>query len=314
METRCRRSKRPSQRRQISGRFAFLAFLVFGLSASVSVRAGTFTSLNTAADYSVLQFNASGSGQTQLSISGGSTDVNGPLGSAENTNVNFSGVAPSGPLYQSSVNTGGNNYNGATPVTGPSVASALAQAVSDAQTASANNAVLTATQTINSVIVGGETITGNGGLNVVDLTKGVNMTSGSVLTISGDANDVFVINVDSQFVSNNGASVVLNGVMANQILWNYLGSLAATFTGGNLSNTWEGTVLAPYAQISAQDRTFNGALIAGDSISMTSNPVLNFQAFRVPMTAAPEPASVATALLGGGLVFGGVGLRKLRRR
>jgi choice-of-anchor A domain-containing protein len=249
--------------------------------------AGTIN-LGQADNYVVLQYNASGSGQTQFSISGGSTVLSGPLGSAANTKVNFSGNPPTGPLYQSTINTGGDNYNGLTPITGAAVNSQLAQAVSDAINASIAASALTPTKTISTVINGGQTFTGNGGVNVIDLTAGINMTGASGITISGSASDVFIINVSSQFVSNNGTSVTLTGgVTASDILWNYLGTSDASFTGGGLPQTWDGTVLSPNAKISAHDRTFNGALIAGNDISITSNPVVNFEAF-API---PEPAS-----------------------
>jgi choice-of-anchor A domain-containing protein len=267
------------------------AACALGLAIPAFASAGTMLNLGQAADYVVLQYNASGSGQTQFSISGGSTIVTGPLGSAANTNVNFSGNPPGGPLYQSTVNTGGDNYNGLTPIQGSAINTQLSTAVSNATSASSTAAGMTATQTIASTITGGQTFTGNGGVNVIDLTGGINMTGSSGITISGSASDEFIINVSSQFVSNNGTSVTLTGgVTANDIIWNYLGTSAVSFTGGSVSgNTWDGTVLAPDAQIMAHDRTFNGALISGENISITSNPVINYYPFVSPV---PEPSSL----------------------
>jgi choice-of-anchor A domain-containing protein len=284
--------------------------LSFGILHSNQALASSLD-LGAAANYVILQYNQSGSGQTQFSISGGSTVLNGPLGSAANTRVNFSGMPPSGPLYQSSVNTGGDNYNTLTPVTGATVDAALASAVSTAQSQATYYAGLTLTQSDSNVVSGGETFTGNGGVNVIGLTNGINMTNGSAITISGSANDVFIFDVSSQFVSNNGGSIVLTGgVTADDILWNYTGTSAAAFTGGSVgSNYWDGTVLAPYAQINLHDRSFNGAYISGQNISITSNPAINFMPF-TPPSSVPEPATYATTL---GALLCVVGLVRRRR-
>lgn len=285
------------------GRQAWLAILIIATLAASSAQAGFFMGIGTASNYAVLQFNENApystspsASQTQFSISGGSTIVNGPLGAAAYTKVNFSGNPPAGPLYQSTVGTtSGNSYNGITPIQSSVVNATLDQAVKDAINGSTSAAALAATQTISTAITGGETITGYGGLNVIDLTKGINMTGSSGITISGNANAMFVINVDSKFVSNNGTSVTLTGgVTANHILWNYLGTSAAAFTGGGLTQTWEGTILSVDAQIQAHDRTFDGALISGQNISITSNPVLNYQ----PLTAVPAPPSIVAFSLG----------------
>jgi hypothetical protein len=296
------------------------------LTVSSAARAGLVT-LGEAANYAVLQYNDGTATQMTFSISGGSTAVTGNnlglLGSAANTNVNFSGMAPTIPLWQSSVNTGGNNYNGVTPVTGPSVDTSLALAVSNAITASNTYAGLTPTLNVSGAVTSTQnnSFTGNGGVNVIDLLGGINLTGSTGITITGTPNDTFVFNVDTKFTSNNGASTTLVGVTAGQIIWNYVGTIAmnlsdASFTGGNHGDTWDGTILSQHAGISAHDRTFNGALISGQDISITSNPVVNF----VPFTPGspepppvPEPATIVGAL--SGLVPLGLAvLLRLRRR
>ena len=261
--------------------------------------------LNQAANFTVLQYNSTGSGQTQFSISGGSTILNGNLGLADNTKANFSGNPPSGPLYRSSVNTSG-GYNGLTPLTGSAVDTMLTQAVSDASNAAAAAAALSPTQTFANAITGGS-ITGSGGVNVINFLAGINMTNGD-LTLSGTVDDVFIFNVYTKFVSSGGSSLLLSGgVTASNVLFNYLGASGAAFTGGGHSDYWAGTLLAPNAKISIHDRTFNGAFISSKDISITSNPVVNFVPFNPPPdSSVPEPTTYF--LITAGLTW--IGLRK----
>jgi choice-of-anchor A domain-containing protein len=290
------------------------ASLVFGLALLQPHLSASSLDLGQAANYVILQYNQSGSGQKQFSISGGSTVVNGPLASAANTNVNFSGNPPSGPLYQSSSNTGGNNYNGLTPVTNTATDSVLASAVATAQSQATYYGGLTFTQTDSNVVAGGETFARTGSVNVIDLVQGINMTNGSALTIEGSATDIFIFDVNSTFVSNNGGSVLLTGgVTPNHILWNYLGTSAVAFTGGSTTgNQWDGTVLAPYAQVQLHDRLFNGAFISGQNISVTSNPVINWKPF-TPNPSVPEPATYATTLGALLCIVGLIGRRNKKR-
>ena len=289
------------------------------LSADASSSSAGSISLGGAANYVVLQYNAAapgptaGTSQAVFSVSGGATIVNGPLGSAANTRVNFSGNPPSGPLDQSSVNTGGDNFNGLTPIHGSAVDNALNAAVQDAINASTTAAALTPNQTFTSTLTGGETINATvAGQNVIDLKGGINMTGSTGITLNGTANDVFVLDVESQLVSNNGTSITLTGgLTASHVLWNYLGTSTASFTGGGHTQTWEGTVLAPNASISAHDRTFDGALISGKDITITSNAWLNYAPGRP--ASVPEPSTMALAVTGL-LALGIVGLYPRGRR
>jgi hypothetical protein len=93
-------------------------------------------------------------------------------------------------------------------------------AFSDASTSSSTAVALPATQTYGA-ITGTQTITGNGGLDVIDIASLHNPD----LTISGDSSDLFVFNVAGLFQTNQtNQPIILNGISASQILWNLTGT------------------------------------------------------------------------------------------
>ena len=173
-------------------------------------------------------------------------------------------------------------------VVSPSVGT---QAFSDVATDSSTDAALPATQTFGA-INGTQTITGNGGLNVIDIASLHNPN----LTISGSSSDVFVFNVSGLFQTNQ--AITLNGVSASQILWNLTGTGTVFQTSGG--DTLFGTFLATDGgdfQFSSLNLT--GELIDTDGhIQFVSNSSLTGQPFAPPV---PEPATATLLLLGTGL-------------
>ena len=269
-------------------RLAFVGVVAAGLGLSASGTASAEFDLGVAADYVVLQYNGTGSGQTQFSISGGDTIINGSLGLADNTKGNFAFSAGnvSGPLFMSLVNTSVNNTGGITVNKDASSTADLQQAVTDAQNASLTAVGLTATQTVLTPVTGARIFTGIGGVNVVNLTQGINLSG--IISIQGTSSDTFIFNVFNSMSAGNGGDVILSGgITPSQILWNYRGNSNVSLSG-NLSDIWQGTVLAPNAQIAASGRTFAGALIADDNISITGIPLFNYAGF-APVPAVPEP-------------------------
>jgi PEP-CTERM motif len=103
-------------------------------------------------------------------------------------------------------------------------------AFNDAVALSNAASALAPTQTLGNV-TGALNITGNGGLNVID----INSLSNPDLTITGGSNDNFVFNISGNFQTNH--VMVLNGVTPSQILFNLTG------TSGNIFQTSGGDVL-----------------------------------------------------------------------
>lgn len=177
-------------------------------------------------------------------------------------------------------------------------------AFSDAATLSSTVAGLTPTQTFGS-ISGTQTITGNGGLNVINVTSLSNPT----LTLRGTANDIFVFNVANSF-STNRVMTLTGGLTPDHILWNFTGGGTTVFStsGGNLLY---GTFLATSAgarfQFSSLDLT--GQLInTGDHIQFVSNSSMT----GAPFTTVPEPNS--GLLMASGLMLGLLGIGTMTKK
>jgi hypothetical protein len=183
--------------------------------------------------------------------------------------------------------TGGSHIDGGTnqPVN-------LTQAVTDAQNASAAAAALTPTQTFGN-ITSGLTINGNGGLNVISCTQ-IAPQLGAALTLQGNANDIFILNVGINGVSLvTGAAISLaGGVTPDHVLVNILGGVLSINQGG----VQNGTFIIPSGPATIDRGTvINGAVMAGGVISM-KHTIIN----EVPFI--PEPSSAILVAMGIGLL------------
>ena len=164
----------------------------------------------------------------------------------------------------------------------------LASSVQKAADFSKTIAGLTATQTFgqNDNV---QTLLGNGGVNVIDITAGnVNGT----VTLSGGAKDIFYINVGANMAMT--GVVLANGVTANHVFWNIINGQNA-----NLSGTLNGSFLAFNASGQATSININQATVNGDvyvagldANNLTING-LPMQGGASPSAIAPEASSVA---------------------
>jgi choice-of-anchor A domain-containing protein len=160
--------------------------------------------------------------------------------------------------------------------------------------------------TINS----GTTIIGNGSNNIINVgTISLNGTGGHKLTLSGGANDVFVLNISSSvsFLQTTWTPVVLSGgVTADHVLFNLL-STSPTANALFVTNgvTLVGTFIAPYASMSLGSANLDGAVFAGGNNLTLNGSTINADVFMLP-----EPSSFA--LVGISCLFG-LGLCSRRR-
>lgn len=195
------------------------------------------------------------------------------------------------------------------PTIVPVASSVGTTAFNDAQTLSTDASALTATQTFTS-ITGTTTITGNGGLNVIDVTGSGNSVQNPTLTLSGTANDFFVFNIPGNFNENN--PMILSGVEASHILFNLTG------TSGNIFSTSGGNVLfGTFLATDGGDFPFSSLDLTGQLINtgghiqfVSGSEIGGFDPFTPPVSSIPEPAS--WALLGGALLVFGIFRLKLR--
>jgi hypothetical protein len=185
------------------------------------------------------------------------------------------------------------------PVTQQLVADSVTQqAATIAQNVSNFASSLGATQTFTT-ISGTSTITGNGGLNVID----VNDITNAKLTLSGGPNDFFLFNVSDAVMTNQ--PMTLSGVSPDQILFNLTGNgTVAVFqtSGGDKSF---GTYLATnggkfqFSNLNLVGRLIN---IGGD-VQFVSGSMI---------PAVPEPGTFALLGVGAMALLGRVYQAKRR--
>jgi Alpha/beta hydrolase domain len=121
---------------------------------------------------------------------------------------------------------------------------------------------------------GSTTVTGNGGLNVIY----VDDIRNTRLTLSGSANDIFVINVSGGI--KNLAMTLSGGVTASHVLFNLTGNSGNVLqTGGD--SVLYGTYLATHGgQFECAQLNLTGALInTGGDVHLVAGPSMTFAPF-----------------------------------
>jgi hypothetical protein len=149
----------------------------------------------------------------------------------------------------------------------------LSQADSDARSASLAAAALPPTQTLGRIRTA-TTITGNGGLNVININGSIHAS----LTLSGGPADVFIVNVSGTLALEGHATLGLaGGVTADHVLYNFTGNRGTISTDAR--NTVNGTLLAPNYRFDIAG-TVNGEIIGGGrSIDLHGRATVNQVSF-----------------------------------
>jgi hypothetical protein len=212
---------------------------------------------------------------------------------------NNGGLTNGGVLFHdSSANISGSLQNPVTETLVPSTTTSNAATI--AQNVSSFASSLAATQSVGTTINSTTTITGNGGLNVIDVA---NITNAK-LTLSGTANDFFVFNV-SNAVMTNQPMTLTGGVSAANILFNLTGTGTVFQTsGGDVSF---GTYLATNGgKFQFSNLNLTGRLInIGGDVQLVSGSM-------IPVVPVPEPGTLA--LVGIGAIAFASAAKASRRR
>ena len=246
--------------------------------------------LGTAANYGFVD-----TGATTLNWNSGPIAGSVLLGqslTAQLSGGNNGGLTNGGVLYyDSTVSLSGSLQNQPTEtLVDPSVTQA---ATTSADNVSNYAAGLTATQSFGNITTT-TSIMGNGGLNVIDVAN----INNANITFTGNANDIFVVNVTGA-ISTNQTITVSGGVLASHILFNLTG------TSGNVLQTsggdsLVGTYLATNGgQFQLSELNLNGALIntCGNVQFVSGSEIPIVTPFTVP-----EPGS-ALLFIGGACAF-----------
>ncbi len=215
-------------------------------------------------------FAAIGLQGSNFQLSSGPLQVTGNLGIGQNGIFALSGGATlnatlyADPTASVSISGGGSSLTGGT----------VTQSMSPLQTAalalSNSAAAQTPTQTLPSII-SSTTITGNGGLNVINVTGTFHLSGGANLVISGGTADVFIINAANGLQLDGGSNILLSGVNPVQVLFNFPpGSSGQVQTSGKADTA--GIFLAPTLQMQINGGYHNSEFISGGQLSFQSNP------------------------------------------
>jgi hypothetical protein len=206
-------------------------------------------------------------------------------------------------------------------VTGGYHSVSMTQPVADALTGDTTAVGLAPTQTF-STLSEGQTIVGNGGLNVIRVTGDVTLKTS--LTLQGGPLDKFVFQLTASDATSaktltlSGATMNITGVNPDNILWDLRGvGGSIAITSMSASQTIYGTFLAPDRAILVDSGNIVGRVIGGggpdshsDSVSVHSGSSITIP---TPLQAVPEPSTLASALAG--LVpLGMFWMRRLRNR
>jgi hypothetical protein len=152
-------------------------------------------------------------------------------------------------------------------------------------------------------------LSSQGSQSVFDVDA-LNLGAGQSLTLSGNAGDQFIVNVDGLFTLGASASIVLDGVLPEDVLFNLTGASGSVGAAANL----RGTFLAPNQdfQLGSADDLLGARFLAQNiSVGAATNVGGDFGGGGgVPPVNVPEPAVVPLMVLG--LVM--VGLLGWRRR
>ena len=257
-------------------------------------------------------------GPTVMNASNSKTTFDTNLGLANGASTNFSGGGTlTGNLYLDPGASLQSNFGSQFNVNGSILQQSLAQAVTDVQNAATTAKGLTPDATYGAVGGAPLTLTSIGQLNslgghdTVVKIGSINITNpANNLTISGGANDFFVIDVLGSVTVSNGSITTTGGISASHILFNVEGTgNSVSLTNG--TSVLTGTYLAPFAnqQITLAPGTVNGAII-GYQIQTSSGPDVNGSPFSPPPTPVPAPASVLLAVIG----LGSCAVTRLVRR
>ncbi len=272
---------------------------VFGMAAHAGV-----IDLGKAGDYTMLASAAGAGGQPGLLQLGSESLITGNIGGRGSVQL-ASGAQISGRADGGSFTIGaGASVNGGTQVVSNTDWNAV-----QADLVAASNAARALGGSELGFINTSRTLTGNGGLNVYHSQQGMLLGAGSFLTLSGGADDVFVINVASLMNVGSGAGILLDGVRAENVFFNFYGyanngsysyQMASIFGGASFA----GNLLAPNMFVSIGDgATLNGVRILAGSI------MGNVQVVTPPDEEPPVDVPVPATLL----LFAG-GLLLMRRR
>lgn len=140
---------------------------------------------------------------------------------------------------------------------------------------------------------GSQTLFASGaGLNAYVIDGDINLSGGDSLTLSGSATDEFVVNVTGNFFLGGGSAIQLDGVLASNVLFNFLDS-------GCTANVAAGSFVGSYISSGCNWILGDGLILPETQILAGNIPTANLQdVIGVPVqVTVPEPSSIVLMLM-----------------
>ncbi len=273
-----------SKRTILRGTFvlASIALLLVGTRAEAACDCSNVPTLGLAMGYPAMSL------FRDINISGSVWAENGNIGLGNDQNNNGT-VSVSGAdtvidgIYHhpnTSVNISGGSV-------GTIVETDMSGPVAAVYSASTDFAALTATQSFAS-IVSNATITGNGCINVIDVSDKISLGGSDVLQIIGTADDYFIFNVRGDGISIGGTAKIelTGGVEPEHVIFNVIGVADVSLSG---TAAVSGTFLNPQKAISVSgDAQNRGAYYSGETLSLSGSAIWFGRPFQCTAS-CPDP-------------------------
>jgi SdrD B-like protein len=223
----------------------------------------TYAFLGSASSFGLMAFNGG-----SLSMVGQSSVI-GDVGVGNNVSMTGRNSTITGTLF--AANNARLSLANTFSVSGGVVRQDMSAAINDAVAASNALANLAPTQNLNDV-KNSLTLNGNGGMNVVRM-KSLSYQN-DTLTLSGNAMDVFVVNVRGNFTFRSSHIVLQGGVTADHVIFNFTSNNASVLFR-NANSDVVGTFLNTRGSVDYQNAAhFQGAIFAR-TVSMHLNADLD---------------------------------------
>ncbi len=267
--------------RQRTGFFYLLSFTAGLICVAGQSAHAALPSLGQAGNYAVY------GSSTEILINSEGTAVNGNVALGPLGTLNFQGGIITGGLYHDAGSTlniaGGSQIQGGVFLIDPTPID------NDAHAAALAAEDLDSTQSFNT-LGNGQTIFGDGGLNVINVVTNINLSNGGVLTLIGNGStDEFLFNVNGTMTLTGASSINLIGVKPEQVLWNFVGDGQEVLFE---NSTGYGNILAIDRDIRFEGGSNEGSLISnGNRIKLQSGA-------QVTSLVIPEPTAGLLAALG----------------
>jgi choice-of-anchor A domain-containing protein len=289
--------------------FVFNNFTEYNTDAQGTMAVGGNFAPSNGGSFTIAGAMSNGAGTYDLVVGGNFTMANNSMGGGDlyvggNLTWNDPSLPHNAYVVGSVSNTGGGSaggtiyhegsYSGPSYISNQQVASGSIPTPINflsAQTSLDSLSTTLAGETPNGIVTsayGTYTLTGtSSGINIFNLTD--SSYSGATINITAPAGSTVIINVAGTADSFSGGSINLNGITNNDVIFNF--NAATSLSVGSMA--FNGTILAPFANVTGNFGQIDGELIA---LSDAGTTQLNDEVFNGNLGNAPDGNQISQTL------------------